>query len=156
MAIISEHPSAILELLAYMLTIIKASQQYDGLYWQSYDTYAASGNRALSRLNTDLYTRFLTSRAKPVSTCSSVSHLAANCQNTRKFAPCKKKALQLWLPSIGSGSLMCAQSTMQGALMLLETDASTCTSTTAATVPEATQQRHSLQDHIDTKKGGSP
>ena len=32
-ALVSEHPSATLEMLAYMLTIIKASQQYDGLHW---------------------------------------------------------------------------------------------------------------------------
>ena len=33
-ALVSAHPSAILELLAYNLTIIKASQQYDGLLQQ--------------------------------------------------------------------------------------------------------------------------
>ena len=37
-AIVSAHPPATLELLANMLTIINASQQYDGLYWRSYDT----------------------------------------------------------------------------------------------------------------------
>ena len=52
----------ILELLAYQLTILKASQQYDGLYWRAYDTHyrvnaAATGNRLWSRLDTDLYTR---------------------------------------------------------------------------------------------------
>ena len=62
-ALVSEHPSATLELLAYMLTIIKASQQYDSLYWHSYDTNyritaAAPGNKNWSRLDTDLYTRF--------------------------------------------------------------------------------------------------
>ena len=36
--LISEHPTATLELLVYMLTTIKASQQYDGLLWRSYDT----------------------------------------------------------------------------------------------------------------------
>lgn len=54
-AIVSKHPSITLELVAYTLTILKASQQYDGLYWRSYDTNyritaVASGNRAWSRL----------------------------------------------------------------------------------------------------------
>ena len=31
--------SVVLELLAYILTIIKASQQYDGMYWRAYDTH---------------------------------------------------------------------------------------------------------------------
>ena len=99
-AIVSEHPSATLELLAYMLTIIKATQQYDRLYWRSYDTNyritaAASGNRAWSRLDTDLYTRFFTGRAKPVSAssiCDSISHLASDCsQNSRKFTHRKRE-----------------------------------------------------------------
>ena len=68
-ALVSEHPSATLEMLAYMVTIIKASQQYDGLYWRAYDTNyrltaAASGNRHWSRLDTDLFTRFFTGWAR--------------------------------------------------------------------------------------------
>lgn len=102
-AIVSEHPSATLELLAYMLTIIKASQQYDGLYWRSYDTNyritaAASGNRQWSKLDTDLYTRFFTGRAKPIASCSvcdSTSHQATDCPHDlsgRKFANRKRDA----------------------------------------------------------------
>ena len=73
-AIVAVKPAATLELLAYMLTVIKASQQYDGLYWRLYDTNyrinaAASGNKAWSRLDTDLYTRFFTGRAKPAVVC---------------------------------------------------------------------------------------
>ena len=71
---VAVEPAATLKLLAYMLTVIKASQQYDGLYWLSYDTNyhinaAASGNKAWSRLDTDLYTRFFTGRAKPAVVC---------------------------------------------------------------------------------------
>ena len=55
---------AIPEMLAYMLVIVNASEQYDGLYWRTYDTHfrvnaAATGNRQWSRLDIDLYTRFL-------------------------------------------------------------------------------------------------
>ena len=64
-ATVSKHPTATLELLAYMLTTIKASQQHDGLYWRSYDTNnyriiaAASGNKTWLHLDMDLYTSFL-------------------------------------------------------------------------------------------------
>ena len=86
-ALVSAHHSATLELLAYSLTTIKASQQYDGLLWRSYDMNyrvagAASGNRRWSRLDTDLFTRFFTGRARlfnPCSVCDSVSHGAADC-----------------------------------------------------------------------------
>jgi len=80
-------------LLAYQLTIIKASQQYDGLYWRAYDTHyrvnaAATGNCTWSRLDTDLYTRFFTGRAKQVTLCTvydSMSHAANDCpRRTRK------------------------------------------------------------------------
>ena len=46
--LVSAHPSAILELLAYNLTIIKASQQYDGLLWRSYDVYPSAPSSASS------------------------------------------------------------------------------------------------------------
>ena len=60
-ALVSQHPSATLELLTYIIRIIKASQQYDGHYWRVYDTNyrltaAATGNRNWSRLDTDLFT----------------------------------------------------------------------------------------------------
>ena len=71
----SKYPEVTLDLLAYQLTIIKASQQYDGLYWRAYDTHyrvnaAASGNRKWAKLDTDLYTRFFTGRARELQVCS--------------------------------------------------------------------------------------
>ena len=82
-----KHPTAIHELLAYQFTIIKASQQYDGLQWRAYDTHfrisaAATGNKRWSCLDTDLYTRFFTGRAKPKETCSHcdvTTHSSADC-----------------------------------------------------------------------------
>ena len=38
-ALTNKHPTATLQLLAYMPTIIKASQQYDSILWRSYDTH---------------------------------------------------------------------------------------------------------------------
>ena len=73
-AVVSADPSRTLELLAYALTVIRASQKVDGLHWRAYDTHfrinaAASANRSWSSLDTDLYTRFLTGRARPANLC---------------------------------------------------------------------------------------
>ena len=86
-AMSTKYPEATLDLLAYQLTIIKASQQYDGLYWRAYDTHyrvnaAASGNRKWAKLDTDLYTRFFTGRARELQVCNicdSSSHTAVSC-----------------------------------------------------------------------------
>ena len=60
-AIILQHPSASLKLLAYMTTILKASQQYEGFTWRACNTHyrmkvAASRNRQWSQLDTDQFT----------------------------------------------------------------------------------------------------
>lgn len=94
-AIITQHPSASLELLAYMTTILKASQQYEGLTWRAYDTHyqtkaAASGNLQWSQLNTDLFTRFFTGQARTLSACSicdSISHSTASCPEALSQSP---------------------------------------------------------------------
>ena len=78
---------AIPEMLAYLLVIVNASEQYDGMYWRTYDTHfrvnaAATGNRQWARLDIDLYTRFFTGRAKAVASCSicdATAHSADRC-----------------------------------------------------------------------------
>ena len=87
-AMVSHHPSATLELLAYMLTIIKASQQYYGLYWRAYDS--ATGNRTWSRLDTE----FFTGRARLVSACSvcdSLSHPTEDCPEALSMSAGKRR-----------------------------------------------------------------
>ena len=83
-AIPQKHPSQMTKLFAYQLTIIKAAQQYDGLQWCAYDTHfrvcaAATGNKSWSKLDTDLYTRFSTGRAKACSTGDSTQHSSLHC-----------------------------------------------------------------------------
>ena len=86
-AMAQKYPEVTLPMLAYQLVIIKASQQYDGFYWRVYDTHyrvnaAATGNRNWAQLDTDLYTRFFTGRAKEVShchTCDSTTHTDMQC-----------------------------------------------------------------------------
>ena len=86
-ALLQKHPEQRNELLAYQLTIIKASQQYDGLQWRAYDAHfqvsaAATSNKSWSKLDTDLYTQFFTGRAKLMSTClscDSTQHTHLHC-----------------------------------------------------------------------------
>ena len=86
-AVVSADPSMTVELLAYALTVIRDSQNFDGLHWRAYNTHfrinaAASGNRSWSTLDTDLYTRFFTGRARPAALClqcDSSAHGDADC-----------------------------------------------------------------------------
>ena len=85
--ILQRFPAYTAQMMAYQLTILKAAQQYDGLQWREYDTHfrvaaAATGKRDWSHLDTDLYTRFFTGRAKQVEACKlcdSTAHSAASC-----------------------------------------------------------------------------
>ena len=64
------------DLLAYQLTIIKASQRHDGLYWRANDTCmntAASGNRKWTKLDTDITPDF------SCNICDSSSHTSVSC-----------------------------------------------------------------------------
>jgi len=86
-ALVAKFPEVTTELISYQLTIIKAAQQYDGLQWRAYDTHyrinaAATGLRHWSKLDTDLYTRFFTGRARAIACCSicdSTMHQAPDC-----------------------------------------------------------------------------
>jgi len=54
-----QYPEAMPEMIAYLLLIVNASDQYDGLYWRAYDTHywvnaAATGNWHWSHLDIDL------------------------------------------------------------------------------------------------------
>ena len=82
-----QYPEVVPEMLAYQLAVVNASEQYDGLYWRSYDVHyrvnaAASGNRSWSALDVDLYTRFFTGRAKAIISCAfcdSAAHQSDQC-----------------------------------------------------------------------------
>ena len=48
-AVVSADPSRTLELLAYALTVIRASQNFDGLHWQAYDTQLSYQRSSLGK-----------------------------------------------------------------------------------------------------------
>ena len=97
-AVVATDPSMALELLVYALTIVRASHNFEGLHWCAYDTHfrinaAASANRTWSNVDTDLYTRFFTGRARSVHVCrwcDSTAHSDADCRH--RPGPSKRKS----------------------------------------------------------------
>ena len=71
-------PADVVEMLAYMSQIHKASQEFVGTAWVNYDTTfrrqaAASGNRRWLAVNACLYSHFFTGKATPGNAASCVS-----------------------------------------------------------------------------------
>ena len=82
-----KHPKAIPEMLAYMLSIMRAQQEYEEPAWSRYDEafrekVAAIGNRKWSQIDTHIYNQVFTGRAKkrPICAgCGSTSHDSSVC-----------------------------------------------------------------------------
>ena len=80
-------PETIPELMAYMATIIRVSQDYQGLAWVRYDAgfrrqAALTGNRLWSRVNSTLYTVCFTGNAQAAARCElcfGSTHSAKDC-----------------------------------------------------------------------------
>ena len=73
-AVASKHPSALSEMVAYMLTIMKAAQEFEDPAWILYDVAyrdkaAATGNQRWSQIDTGLYNQVFTGRARQLKTC---------------------------------------------------------------------------------------
>ncbi len=67
-------PKVIPELMAYMATIVRVSQDYTGLAWVRYDAAyrrqaALTGNRGWSRINSTMYTMCFTGNARTTERC---------------------------------------------------------------------------------------
>lgn len=82
------NPAAIPELMAYMSTIIRVSQDFEGLAWERYDAAfrrqaAATGNRRWSRINSSLYsicfTTCATKRRDRCELCLATTHNTRQC-----------------------------------------------------------------------------
>ena len=135
-AVVSADPSMALEMLAYALTVILASQHFDGLHWRAYDTHycinvAASGNRSWSNLDTDLYIPFFTegrirshcariATARPTGT--RIAYIDPAHQEDPARPPVMGKLLQ---PKDARGLLIRALNLMLEAPVLLAKDANT-------------------------------
>ena len=82
------HPEVIPELMAYLSTIVRVSQDFVGLAWVRYNAgfhwqAALTGNRSWSQINTTLYTLCFTVNTLSTTRCElcfASSHSAAKCE----------------------------------------------------------------------------
>ena len=94
-AMAKHDPGSIPEMLAYMLTIMKAQKEFKEPVWRLYDvTYrekaAATGNKKWSQIDPLLYNQLFTGRANEVAFCQHC-HSTTHTSDTSKEAPPKRK-----------------------------------------------------------------
>ena len=83
----TSHPQAVPELLAYLIFILRASQDFGGVAWVTYDAAfrqqaAITGNRQWSRVNPSLYSICFSGVARAGTRCElclSLSHPTRDC-----------------------------------------------------------------------------
>ena len=96
MAAMAKHdPGSIPEMLAYMLTIMKAQKEFKEPAWRLYDVAyreeaAATGNKKWSQIDPLLYNQLFTGRGNEVAFCQHC-HLTAHTSDPCKEAPPRKK-----------------------------------------------------------------
>ncbi len=98
----AKHPEAVPELMSYMVSIIRASEDYDGLTWVRYDAayrrqVVANRNCKWSRINPSLFSLCFTGKAqvaKRCDLCLSASHQTAECSLSSEIDPDLPKAVE--------------------------------------------------------------
>ena len=106
-------PLEVPELMAYMIAIIRAAQEYEGPAWAAYDAAyrrqaAAQGLTKWSQINLSLYAICFTGKAKKVDRCDrclSATHKAEDCSLTAEDDPDVAK----WLKAIESAVMALTQ-----------------------------------------------
>ena len=91
----AKHPEAIPELMAYMVAVIRACEDFSGLAWIRYDAAyrrqaAASGNRTWSRINPSLFSLCFTGKAQAAKRCDlclAASHVTKDCSLSADLDP---------------------------------------------------------------------
>ena len=88
--IAAKSPEMVPELMAYMISILRASQEYESLAWATYDLAyrrqaAATGHKQWSKVNPSLYTVCFTGKARKATRCDlclSTAHKTSECSLT--------------------------------------------------------------------------
>lgn len=91
----NKSPQHIPELMAYMVSILRASQEYEGSAWTTYDAAyrrqaAATGHKEWSKINPSLYTVCFTGKARKTTRCNlclSAAHKTDDCHLTTDEDP---------------------------------------------------------------------
>ena len=108
-----KHPEVVPELMAYLITITRVSQDFAGLAWVRYDAAfrrqaAITGNRRWSQVNPSLYSICFTGRAQQASRCElcfSSSHSTKECAliaDTDPELPSRIKAVEAAVVSLAA------------------------------------------------------
>ena len=111
----SQEPSWIPELMAYLITITRVSQDFTGLAWVRYDSSfrrqaAITGNRKWSQINPSLYSLCFTGRAQEAKRCElclSTDHATQRCPlqiEANPELPARVKAVEAAVLSLASRS----------------------------------------------------
>ena len=87
------HPEAARELMAYLVCISRAKQDYEGRAWAHYDTFyrrnaAVTNNRKWSAVNSSIYSLCFTGKAsgrKRCDICRSTNHTTKSCPDEDKI-----------------------------------------------------------------------
>ena len=95
-------PPEVPELMAYMISIIQASQEYEGAAWAAYDAAyrrqaAAQGRTGWSQINPSLYAICFTGKARKTERCDrclSATHRADDCSLAAEDDPDVAKRLK--------------------------------------------------------------
>ena len=90
-----QFPDSVPELMSYMITIIKASRNYEGLAWVNYDTLyrrraAATNCRSWSQINPSLFPLCFTGKgqnSQQCDLCGDTSHRAEDCTIVAESEP---------------------------------------------------------------------
>ena len=90
-----QSPQYVPELMAYMVSILRASQEYEGSAWTTYDAAyrrqaAATGNKQWSKVNPSLYMVCFTGKARKATRCDlclSAAHKTEDCHLTSDDDP---------------------------------------------------------------------
>ena len=107
------YPETVPELLAYLVTITRVSQDFAGLAWVRYDASfrrqaAITGNRKWSQVNPSLYSICFTGRAQHANRCElcfSATHVTKECAlgaEADPELPTRVKAVEAALVSLAS------------------------------------------------------
>ena len=91
----TKSPKMVPELMAYMISILRASQEYESLAWATYDLAyrrqaAATGHKQWSKVNPSLYTVCFTGKARKATRCDlclSTAHKTSECSLTMDEDP---------------------------------------------------------------------
>ena len=98
----SIHPTAVPELMAYMVGVLRASIEFEEGAWAAYDSAyrrqaAATGHRQWSRVNPSLYTLCFTGKARKEDRCVlclGSSHRTDDCALATEDDPCMGRRLR--------------------------------------------------------------